>query len=110
MWLPVDSPLVVQVATPPVSGWAPQPKIVAVPSLKTTVPVGTSPVTVAVNVTDWPGADGFCEGPTAVLLVVTASSYVASIAAHSALALTVADAEYEPVADTTQYMPNNDGA
>jgi hypothetical protein len=40
----------------------PVPSVVA-PSLKVTVPVGVGPepVTVAVNVTDWPNAEGLAE-------------------------------------------------
>src|SRR3989442_15917885 len=39
------------------------------PSLKTTLPVGVppGPVTVAVNVTDWPNTDGFCDEATTVV-------------------------------------------
>ena len=38
-----------------------QPLTVAPPSVNATVPVGVVPVTVAVNVTDAPTADGFAE-------------------------------------------------
>jgi hypothetical protein len=47
-----------KVATPLLSALVPS---VVLPSLKVTVPVGVAevPVTVAVNVTDWPESDGF---------------------------------------------------
>lgn len=59
---------VVQLATPAVSGRLAHPVIDVPPSLKSTVPVGLSPLTVAVNVTECPGAEGFGEEPSAVLL------------------------------------------
>jgi len=63
----VDSVEVVKVATPPVS--VPVPRVVA-PSRNVTDPVGEppAPVTVAVNVTDWPTSDGFTEEASAVVL------------------------------------------
>ena len=59
----------VQVATPePLSVWDPQP--VMPPPEKATVPVGLEPpVTVAVKVTLWPTIEGFCEDPSAVVVV-----------------------------------------
>jgi hypothetical protein len=57
---------VVQVAVPLPTGWAPQPLIDDPPSLKSTVPDGLDPVTVAVKVTGCPAVEGFCEGTTAV--------------------------------------------
>jgi len=52
LWLPADKPEVVHVAVPLLNACAPQPPIVVPPSLKSTVPDGLSPATVAVNVTD----------------------------------------------------------
>jgi hypothetical protein len=50
---------VLHVATPEASAAAEQP-LRAVPfAVKPTVPVGASPVTLAVKVTDWPSVDGF---------------------------------------------------
>jgi hypothetical protein len=57
---------VVHVATPPLSGWAVHEPIGSTPSLNVTRPVGLAPVTVAVNVTDCPATDEFCEELTAV--------------------------------------------
>jgi hypothetical protein len=37
--------------------------------LKSTVPVGLDPVTVAVSVTDWPTVDGLSEDPSPVVVV-----------------------------------------
>jgi hypothetical protein len=75
-WDPTTSVEVVKVA---VSGFdplrAPVP-IVDAPSLKVTVPDGSlipvpenSGATVAVNVTDCPDADGFCDETTVVVVV-----------------------------------------
>ena len=55
--LPTGSDDVDTVATPPVSGDAPN---TVVPLVKVTVPV-TAAGSVAVKVTDWPGVDGFVE-------------------------------------------------
>jgi hypothetical protein len=63
---PADRPEVVHVATAPLTAWEPQPVIAVAPSLKLTVPDGLSPLTDAVNVTDWPTVDGFCDDPTLV--------------------------------------------
>ena len=41
---------------------------VAAPSVKVTEPVGESPVTVAVNVTDWLKVDGFNDETSTVVL------------------------------------------
>jgi hypothetical protein len=51
----------VHAATALLTVWEPQPLIVVAPSLKLTVPLGLAPVTVAVNVTDCPTVDGFCD-------------------------------------------------
>jgi len=76
--VPVDSVEVenVAVATPAVVDTVPVPNVVA-PSLKVTVPVGLAAavlpglftVMVAVNVTDWPGVDGFADELTLVLVL-----------------------------------------
>jgi hypothetical protein len=60
--------LVLNVATPEPFR-VPVPRFVP-PSIKVTVPVGVPPVpvTVAVNVTDWPAVEGFREELRAVLL------------------------------------------
>jgi hypothetical protein len=65
---PPENVEVVKVATPPVS--VPVPRVV-VPSRNVTEPVGVppAPVTVAVNVTDWPTCDGLMEDVSAVALV-----------------------------------------
>jgi hypothetical protein len=60
---------VVQLADPPLTGRALQPLIDDPPSLKSTVPVGLDPVTVAVSVTDWPTVDGLSEDPSPVVVV-----------------------------------------
>jgi hypothetical protein len=67
-WLPAASALVLNVAWPlPLS--EPVPSIVA-PSIKVTVPVGVMirPLTLAVNVTDWPNALGLSEDITDVVV------------------------------------------
>jgi len=71
---PAARPLVVhaavRVAPLPVRATAEQPLIETVPSLNVTVPVGATPLTVAVKVTLEPTIDGVCEVTTPV--VVTA--------------------------------------
>ena len=52
----------------PVNATAEQPEIDVPPSLKSMLPVGALPVTVAVSVTLAPTMDGFCELATFVLL------------------------------------------
>ena len=52
-------------AVPPLS--VPLP-ITVVPSRKSTVPVALLGATVAVNVTDWPKLDGFCDESTVVVV------------------------------------------
>jgi hypothetical protein len=52
----------------PVNATAEQPEIAVPPSLKSMLPVGALPVTVAVSVTLAPTMDGFCELATIVLL------------------------------------------
>ena len=73
---PAERAAVVSVARP--AARAPVPRIVA-PSVKVTVPVGVPPldVTVAVNVTDWPAADGFAS-EVSVMMVGAASTRWAS--------------------------------
>ncbi len=76
--MPVDSVEVenVAVVTPAVVDTAPVPNVV-VPFLKVTVPVGLAAavlpglftVMVAVNVTGWPGVDGFADELTLVLVL-----------------------------------------
>lgn len=67
--MPAANAEVVSVATPPVIGPVPME---LPPSRNVTVPVGV-PVagkvaaTVAVKVTDWPNAEGFCEEVTVVV-------------------------------------------
>ena len=66
-WLPTASAEVTNVAIPEPSK-VPVPSIVE-PSMNVTVPVGipepgASPVTVAVNVIDWPNTDGLAEETT----------------------------------------------
>jgi hypothetical protein len=63
LWVPADRALVVHLAVPPLTGSVAQPLIESAPSLKSTLPVGLSPLTILVNVTDWPDRDGFCEEP-----------------------------------------------
>ena len=53
----------------PVSATALQPLIELAPSLKLTLPVGATPLTVAVNVTFTPTVDGLSELATPVVLV-----------------------------------------
>ena len=53
---------------PPANGCAAQPAIELAPSMKLTVPVGTLPLTVAVNVTVWPTLDGLSELATVVVV------------------------------------------
>jgi hypothetical protein len=52
----------------PLNVAAEQPEIDAPPSMKLTLPPGTLPLTVAVNVTEAPCADGVSEVATAVVL------------------------------------------
>jgi len=64
--VPCASAEVVSVATlPPPT--AAVPRLLA-PSKNCTVPVGVAPLTVAVNVTDWPSVDGFCDDVSAVVV------------------------------------------
>lgn len=56
----------------PVRAIAEQPLIELAPSLKSTLPVGALPVTLAVNVTLAPEADGLAELVSVVVVVVTA--------------------------------------
>ena len=70
MWAPMLSEVVVNVATPPtLIDWVP---IREAPSKNDTVPVGVPApvvtVTLAVNVTDWPNAEGLLEEERAVLV------------------------------------------
>ena len=69
VWLPSVRVVVERVALPLLI--APLPICVA-PSRKFTVPVmvpAVCDVTVAVNITDWPALDGFCEDANTVLVV-----------------------------------------
>jgi hypothetical protein len=68
LWLPTLRLEAVQVAVPPLTGWALQPLIEDPPSLKSTLPVGPEPVTVPVNVTDCPNVEGLSEDPRAVVV------------------------------------------
>ena len=52
----------------PVSATAEQPLMLLAPSRKATLPVGATPVTVAVKVTDWPTVDGLSELASAVVV------------------------------------------
>jgi hypothetical protein len=73
LWVPTLRLLVAQVALrilpEPVSATAVQPAIEVVPSKKFTVPVGATPLTVAVKVTLVPAVDGVNELPIPVVLV-----------------------------------------
>jgi hypothetical protein len=65
LWLPAVNPAVLQVAVrelpAPANGAVAQPAMEVPPSLKSTLPVGATPVTVAVNVTLAPAVDGLSE-------------------------------------------------
>jgi hypothetical protein len=70
-WLPTANVLLLNVARPPLNVRVAR---VVVPSLKATDPPGVPPpgataLTVAVNVTDWPKADGFTDDVTAVVVL-----------------------------------------
>ena len=69
-WLPLASALVAHCAVgalpPPASATDSHPAIGAPPSANATVPVGPMPVTVAVKVTDAPGAEGLADDATVV--------------------------------------------
>src|SRR4051812_42539006 len=79
VWLPAVSVLVEKVATPPVRFTV--PRVVVLPlmvSVNVTDPVGVAPPdtvgrTVAVNVTDWFGADGLTEVVSVVELLLRIS-------------------------------------
>jgi hypothetical protein len=58
----------VRVLPPPVRATAPHPVIVVPLLVKSTLPVGATPVTVAVNVTLAPAVDGLSELASAVVL------------------------------------------
>src|SRR5437870_4253674 len=64
--------LVSQVARVPLNGVPASQVIGVAPSKKVTVPVGVpeAELTVAVNVTVTPGADGFCDEPSTVVVAV----------------------------------------
>ena len=69
VWVPAVRAVVVKVACP--APFRVPLASVEVPSWNVTVPVGVpapgaTALTVAVNVTDWPAAEGFCEEITAV--------------------------------------------
>jgi hypothetical protein len=67
-WLPTASEEVVKLAVPAASVPAP----ICIPlSKKVTVLVGKNPVTFAVNVTDCPKFDGFCDDDSAVVFAST---------------------------------------
>ena len=70
--VPAESPGVAQVAVRefplPVTTAAEHPEMDVLPSLKLTVPVGDTPVTVAVNVTLDPIGEGFAELATLVVV------------------------------------------
>ena len=69
-WLPTVRVQVVKLACP-LEFDVPAPMI-ALPSLKLMVPVGVPLVdgfTVAVNVTDWPNVDRFCDDTTVVVVL-----------------------------------------
>ena len=69
---PTASDAVVHCACPTATLTAAQPAIVVPPSLKSTVPVGDEPLTVAVNVTGSPNVDGFCDDATVVVVAASA--------------------------------------
>src|SRR5580700_9431673 len=66
LWLPTDRLEVERAAVLPVRLTV--PRLVA-PSKKVTEPVGLPPVTVAVNMTDWPYMDGLSDEASEVLVV-----------------------------------------
>ena len=68
-WLPVVNDAVVIEAVPPASVAVPS---CVPPSKNVTVPVGASPVTVAVNRTGCPALDGFCDDDSATVLPAAA--------------------------------------
>ena len=78
---PAVSDEVAKVATPEVLR-VPVPSVV-VPSLKVTMPVGVPvpplAVTVAVNVTDWPKAAGFCEDVSVTLLPLWLTAWLSAV-------------------------------
>jgi hypothetical protein len=85
LWPPTPRLEVVQVAVAPLTGCVPHEPIVAEPSLKFTVPLGLAPVMVAVNVTDWPTVDGFCDEPRPVVVLAWVAAGAAN--AHAAPAM-----------------------
>ena len=73
LWVPAASAEVehaaVRVLPLPVSATAEQPEIEELPSMKLTLPVGATPVTVAVKVTLVPTTDGLAELAMVVALM-----------------------------------------
>src|SRR5437762_430102 len=57
-----------ELAVPPGSATAPHPPSVVPSAVKATLPVGATPVTVAVNVTLAPTVDGLAELPSVVVV------------------------------------------
>ena len=80
---PALSDDVAKVATPDEVLRLPVPSVVE-PSLKVTVPVGVPAppldVTVAVNVTNWPNAAGFCEDVSVMLLPLWLTPWLKTVA------------------------------
>ena len=76
LWVPAARAEVahaaVRVLPLPVSATAEQPATEEPPSMKLTLPVGATPVTVAVNVTPIPDVDGFSELDNDVVVGVPA--------------------------------------
>ena len=68
LWLPTVSAAVAQVALPALTACAVHPEMALPLSVKPTVPVGALPVTVAVNVTLDPIADGLTELASVVVV------------------------------------------
>jgi hypothetical protein len=70
----------------PASATALQPAIEAPPSLKSTLPAGAVPVTVAVNVMLVPNVDGFLELTTPVVLVALLTTCETAVLPEALLA------------------------
>jgi hypothetical protein len=69
----------------PLSATAEQPEIAVPPSLKSTLPVGALPVTVAVNVTLAPAAAGLAELARPVVVLATATTCDSALLVDAAL-------------------------
>ena len=99
--LPANRAVVLQVATPALSGWVSQPEIP--PPEKPTVPPSGVGVTVAVKVTLCPTFEGFGEDPRAVPVVVSAKAGTASPRTTSRAAARAAPRR--PVTAINRHLP-----